>query len=213
MQNHWTCSCSVSYTKLVCSDWIVWCHPLLYTTQFFICESIMTAKKVKQIKLQVHTFLSGVYYKEKLIGMWKMVKYPKNDDLMKLFFFLFLCLKLLMASALTPAFALFSFFPAAVGLRSWWRWRRHWGGHRGGGGPASCAHLLSAKEHAGHCGARPAETQTALSHLPEAGRQCAGGPAPLYRIQVSGLINICHMVNCKLQPGSSLSHWNFLPTF
>lgn len=178
------------------------CKPVLYSWKYYDC------KKMKQIKLQVHTFLSGVDYEE-----WLIVKGPKNDDLEWIVFLSFLVFNI--SDGLCPHTCLcFVFlFPAAVGLRSWGRWRRVWGGHRGGGGPASCAHLLSAKEHAGHRGARPAETQTALRHLPEAGRQCAGGPAPLYRIQVSGLKNICYMVNCKLLLGSSLSHWTFLPAF
>lgn len=77
--------------------------------------------------------------------------------------------------------------PAAVGLWSRWWWRIR-GRHRGSGGPASRSHFLSVKEHAGHCGARPVETQTAICHLPEAGRQRAGRPAPLHCIQVSRLI-------------------------
>ena len=77
--------------------------------------------------------------------------------------------------------------PAAVGLWSRWWWRIR-GRHRGSGGPASRSHFLSVKEHAGHCGARPVETQTAICHLPEAGRQRAGRPAPLHCIQASRLI-------------------------
>lgn len=72
---------------------------------------------------------------------------------------------------------------AAVGLRSRW-WGGIRGGHRGCGGPAPRAHLLPAEEHAGHRGARPAQTKTAVRHLPEAGRQRPSGPAPLHRVQV-----------------------------
>lgn len=72
----------------------------------------------------------------------------------------------------------------AVGLWTRWRrrfWRRHWGCC----GSASCANFLPAQEHVGHRRTRSTEAQTPNSHLPEAGRQCAGRPASLHRLQVT----------------------------
>lgn len=88
---------------------------------------------------------------------------------------------------------------AAAGLWSWWWWRIR-RRHRGCRRPASCAHLLSAEEYAGYRGARPAEAQTAVRHLPEAGWQRAGRPASLHRFKVSASQNIWSAGNfCKMK--------------
>lgn len=95
-----------------------------------------------------------------------------------------------LTDGLTPFLSALSPPPAAVGLRPGRRRRRLRGRHRGRGGAAPRAHLLPAEEHAGHRGARPAQAQAALGHLPEAGRQRAGRPAPLHRVQVGGSTNV-----------------------